>query len=374
MIQSALQAVILPVLIHYIIVFGAVCLSLYLPELAPAGFVNPFITPSIPFIDKFVKWDAHWYTYIAQYGYDDRSIVFFPMIVMLIRGLAYWDYHVAVSGFIVCNAFAIGSFVALYLLIRQDYSPFRAKRILYAYAVMPTSFFLNSIYTESIFLSFSLATFYYIRKDHWWLAGIFAALATLTRNLGIFLVGVIMLEFIIEFWRQSHRPYSKLCVLIALPISALSGFMAYNYWKVGNAIAFFSAQKVWGRQFEYPWINYWNNLLLLKAKDFVVEPGIALDALLVVMCFISLLIPTLFYTPHIRLSYLVIGWIWFLVPMFSTSPWYPLYSMSRFILAIFPIYIFIAHLSRSIYYLYLVSGSILLFFCTIFFASWRWIG
>lgn len=45
--------------------------------LSPGGFVNPLLSAEPRVVDKFLKWDAHWYTYVAQQGYNEISIVFF---------------------------------------------------------------------------------------------------------------------------------------------------------------------------------------------------------------------------------------------------------------------------------------------------------
>jgi hypothetical protein len=71
--SAQIRAVSLPVLLHSIIVVVATLVSMQMPELAPAGFVNPLLSPTIPFVEKFIKWDAHWYTYAAHAGSPDSS-------------------------------------------------------------------------------------------------------------------------------------------------------------------------------------------------------------------------------------------------------------------------------------------------------------
>jgi hypothetical protein len=345
---------------------------MYIPEQAPAGFVNPLLSPTYPFVEKFIKWDAHWYTYAAQQGYDSQSIVFFPVIILLLRGTGQLGIHVGLGGFIICNLFAVASFVMLYLVLRRDFSDKVVQRALYAYAVMPTSFFLNSIYTESIFLTLSLTCIYFTRQKKWWLAGIFAALAALTRNLGIFLMLFMLYEYIAEYWQQRRPAFSLLAFL--LPPLGLLAFMSYNFWRVGSAVAFINGQREWGRQFEYPWVNMWNNIRLVEASFPHVQPGVLLDSFLVAGCLAALLSMSLMRRFDIRISYLIVGWFWFLIPMFSTTAWFPLYSMSRFILVIFPIYVGIGRLPDLCFYGYMILNVVLLSLCTIGFTGWHWLG
>lgn len=107
--------IVFPFTVHSLIVFLSAFAAMQMPELAPAGFVNPLREQTIPLIEKFIKWDAHWYTYIAQHGYDKQNIVFFPFLVLLLRTCSELGLNITLSGFILCNVFAFLSFVFLYL-------------------------------------------------------------------------------------------------------------------------------------------------------------------------------------------------------------------------------------------------------------------
>jgi hypothetical protein len=56
-------------LLHIVIVYGAAMIVGDRYLLLPGGFVNPLLSPEPPLVEKFIKWDAHWYTYVAQQGY-----------------------------------------------------------------------------------------------------------------------------------------------------------------------------------------------------------------------------------------------------------------------------------------------------------------
>ena len=55
-------------------------------------------------------------------------------------------------------------------------------------AIGPLSFFLQAVYTESLFLLLSLACFVFAREGRWRLAGFMGLLATLTRSTGVLLL------------------------------------------------------------------------------------------------------------------------------------------------------------------------------------------
>lgn len=367
-----MTTVVRPFLLHLAIVAAAVWLAGKLPAHVPAGFVNPAYSPASPLLDPFIRWDAHWYTYVAAHGYSERSVVFFPVLVLLIRLLAGLGLDHAAAGVLLGNLFALTSFIAMAAAFRKDFPARQAERALLAYAVMPTSFFLNSVYTEPIFLTFALSSIYLVRCRHWWLAGFFAALAALTRNLGVFLFFFAAWEYWLEHRRQKGLSWAILS--LALAPAAFIGFMIYNELLLGNPVAFMTSQQSWGREFGWPWDNFLRNLRLMPFIMPNTQAGIALDTFLVLLGLAGLVTATFSRRYPIPPSYLAVAWLWFLIPLFSTSSFLPLYSMSRFLLVVFPIYLVIAQMPADLYYGFIIVNALLLFVCTILFVNWYWVG
>lgn len=363
----------LAILIHSIIVFGAALLPWpHLPMHLATGFINPGTELAPELIQRFLRWDAHWYTYVAQNGYDDRTIVFFPMLILLIRavsGLAGLDYGTA--GWLVSNLFAVLSMFAMYALFRLDLGRRQAGQALFAYALFPTSMFLNSVYTEPLFITFTAGCVYCVRTRRWVAAGLLAAMATLTRNIGVFLFLLMAWEFGRDFTR--HRRRIKLWTALPAPI-ALGGFMLFNYFLAGDIVAFANAQRGWGRQFGWPWDNFANGIRLLETGPVTSLPGAYLDVWLVGIGLLLMLLKTLAPNLRLRGSYLLIGWLWLVLPMFSTAPWLPLYSMSRFCLVVFPLYYFAGRLPRFLFLPACLASAVALAICTALFTRWYWIG
>jgi Gpi18-like mannosyltransferase len=358
--------------IHTLIIFTSYLLADKLPSHPPTGFLDESLYPMPPTMEKLVKWDAHWYTHVAGHGYDAKSIVFFPFLIMILKFLSILGLHIAFAGLLVCNAFAFLSFWIMDLTLRLDFSEEQVRNSLLSYALLPTSLFLNSIYTESIFITFSLLCIYFTRKGQWWYGGVAGAFATLTRNLGIFLVIFLLYEFF-KKTPQYAKPSFTLIALLLPPI-ALSCFMLYNLYLLGDPIAFVNSQQGWGRYFELPWRNIWANIPLTASNNPYSQPGIALDTFLVISSIIALFSLTFLPSFKSPTSYLLIGWLWLLIPLCSTASGLPLYSMSRFILPIFPLYLFFGQLpSRIIYCWLFLSGSTLLL-CSALFMNWYWIG
>lgn len=369
----ALKPVLICYALHCFVVFGIV---LYVDEsmkILPGGFINPHLIANTPVVEKFIRWDAHWYTYIAQQGYDIQSIVFFPVTMLFIRYLApLVEYNYGLAGFVICNIFSFASFIILYYVFRLDYSEDTAYRALIAYSVFPTSFYLNSIYTEPVFLTFALACIYFCRKGIWLWAGLFAVLAALTRNIGIFLT-VFM---VFELWKHrlsDSRHLKSAAVSIAAAPLALCSFMVFNYWLTGDFLAFMHSQKSWGREFTLPWVNIWNSATQIYLTLPSPEPGLVLDFMLVAFSLGALASLTLSKDLRMPRSYLAVGWAWLIVPLFSAAAWLPLYSMSRFALVLFPLYLFIAQLPKTIYRIAVTLSAGGLAWYTVLFSSWHWV-
>jgi hypothetical protein len=357
---------------HTLLFFIGYLLADKLPHHPPAGFVDQSLYPMPPSIEKLVRWDAHWYTYVAGHGYDAKSIVFFPLLILLMKLLSYLGIHMALAGLLLCNLFAFLSFWIMDLTFRLDFSTREVHYSLLSYALMPTSLFLNSIYTEPIFITCALLCIYFTKRNKWWYGGIAGAFATLTRNLGIFLFLFMLYELANKNKQLRKSPYI-IMPLFLLPIALLL-FMLYNQYLLGDPIAFINSQQGWGRHFDFPWRSLWSNIPLTFSPNPSSQPGIALDTFTVISSIIGLL--SLSFLPRFKIpaSYLLIGWLWFLIPLISTAPGLPLYSMSRFILPVFPLYLFWGQLPPKIYYCYLLISASILLLCTSFFINWYWIG
>ncbi len=359
-----------PFSLHCAIVLLSAWLATSLPAHSPAGFINNYLETPLP-ASAFVKWDAHWYTYIAVQGYDEQSVVFFPVLVVLIRVVAAFGLDYGIAGLLVCNIFALLSFAAMHAALSLDFSPQTVSRALLAYAVMPTAVFLNSIYTEPLFITFSLTCVYFARQGQWWQAGSCAALATLTRNLGVCLVFSLAYEYYVR--RKPRDPLAWPLLALGLAPSALAGFMLYNAISFGDPVAFVHSQQAWGRTFGWPGDNFVRNLGHMAALLPNTQAGIALDTFLVLTGFVGLCAATFARGP-MPASFLIIGWLWFLIPLFSTSSFLPLYSISRFVLVVFPLYVVFARMPKTIFACLIIINALLLSLCTILFVNWYWVG
>jgi Dolichyl-phosphate-mannose-protein mannosyltransferase len=132
-------------------------------------------------------------------------------------------------------------FAVFYRLVAEDFNPDRAWRSVLYLAVFPTAFFFAAAYNEALFLFFALFSFYYMRKGRWWLAGLMAFGASLTRSTA----ACLFIPFAYEYFRQRNFHWRKIDWHIFSAIGVFAGtvlFMIYSYITIHDALAFEHAQ------------------------------------------------------------------------------------------------------------------------------------
>ena len=141
--------------------------------------------------NPWAHWDGVWYIKIATSGYadGDGSTAFFPLFPMLLRYVGVLlDGNLLITGIVISLLCYAGCVWLLYRLVRRDFDDALASRAVIYLAIGPLSFFLQAVYTESLFLLLSLACFVFAREGRWRLAGVMGLLATLTRSTGVLLL------------------------------------------------------------------------------------------------------------------------------------------------------------------------------------------
>jgi hypothetical protein len=290
-------------------------------------------------LSALARWDGAWYLHIAESGYDYRfedfsSVAFSPLLPLLMRGLGALlgggTTALLVAGAVIVNAALFAACVMLVKLTSLDFDRAIARRVPLYLLAFPTSFFLSAIYPESLFLALAVAAFYCGRTDRWLAAGLLGALCALARPHGV----VIALPLAVEYLHQRSfdvRAVRANVLALALPFVAFAGWLGFQYAKFGDALAFVHAQLAWQRVPGAPWQAFTNYF-------FGGERGPWND-LLFALLFIGLTV-VVAYTQ--RPSYAVYAALYVLVPL-STGQ---LYSMMRFGLSIFPVFIALAWLGR----------------------------
>lgn len=263
-----------------------------------------------------------------------------PSIYPLILKLAAIPFHnfYFLAGLVLSGLAMITACYFLYQLVILDYDEKVAKDSIKFLLFFPFSFCLFFPVPESLFLAFSVAAFYSMRKQKWIGVAIWSLLAVLCDLRGILLI----LPAIYEIY-QSDRKKWRIVFPLAFIISGCLAILAFNQLHFGNPLAFLNhysnnfnfMNRVWNTDIR---IFYGNVLPLLVLITFVIIGGF-------------------FALGRIRPSYLL-----YAVPLSALAffiPW--LDNQPRFFAAIFPLFIGLGLLTKN-----RTANMILLFLLTVF--------
>lgn len=235
---------------------------------------QPFGLTDAPLIwDMWIRWDSQWFLEIARLGgYWTRQGLplpqaFFPLYPLLMRFLSpLFGGRTYLAGLAISNLALLAGCVILHQLLAQRWSSRIAARAVAYVILFPTGFFLSALYTEGLFFFAAVAAFYAAARRRWFLAGLMATAAALTRNLGVFLAPALALEYLSQRgfrWRQVSRDI----LWLGLVPLGLGLYMYYLYATVGDPLAFLHAEQRWGRHLAYPWQS------LALAASYVLQPA-----------------------------------------------------------------------------------------------------
>jgi len=310
------------------------------------------------------RWDSNWYLDIEKNGYyrktDDTlsNIVFFPLYPLLIKGVSLVLNNPAFSAWLISSVFLILSCSLLYKFVQKfhkDSDPMLAVVLL---LLFPTAFFLNAVYTESLFLFLSLAAFYLAFDKKYFWAGAIGFFASLTRITGILLFLPLIIDLLAkEGFNKNSLKNSLLLFLIPLGTAC---FFAYHWIYFGDPFLFFKVENAWGRSFA---IN-WDHFIFSSSASFA---NFLLDT--------SYLLFGLAITAYLcklkKFAYAVYT-ISTIAIAISTGT---LMSIGRYILILFPIYIIGASMKNEFAkYSWIIISVMLMALNTFLFVNWYWAG
>lgn len=301
------------------------------------------------------KWDSIHYLNLAKYGYsatgeNAKLIVFYPLYSLLVGITAKIFRNYLLSGVIVSNlCLGLGCYY-LYKIVKLDFDEETAMKSVKYMLIYPFSFFFGIAYTESIFVALSIMALYYMRRNKWFLAGVFGFLAALTKNQGIILAVPAAMEYalstrIFEQLRKKNLKkilqdfFAKGIFMFMIPLGTLVYF-SINKILFGSWNEFLVYQKEY---FNNTFGNVFDNLKWIAQTAFSPEDEFRLTYWLPCILSFLLVLFLIFYSiGRLRLSYSAYMLVFLLI---SYSPSW-LLSGSRYIMSLVPIYIGLSVLAK----------------------------
>ena len=301
------------------------------PSKTPPSAIFPHLNLKTNYTGWFSIWqrfDANWYTTIADTGYgsikgDDH---FPPLFSVLIRALKPFFGSAFLAGALISQAATLFAVKLLYDLFLEWGDPTIAKWSTSLFLIYPTSFFLFSAYSESLFLVAALLSLRWMRNRSWAWAGFWAFCAILTRLQGV----VLVIPMLYLMWRD--RPFlRKFGHWFGLAIAALGGLF-YIFLRstqvTEGAIPFVEAE--WHAHLVPPWETYGYAIQTLLSGRFTFIDALnwSVATLFIILLVIGWRKIPLEYSLYLAFSLLII-----LIRIVETQP---LISMSRYSLTLFP--------------------------------------
>ncbi len=287
-------------------------------------------------IDMHNRWDSFWYLDIVNNGYYLKTdntlanVVFFPLYPALIKilGTVFFGNYV-LAGWVLSMAFLFAACAYFYKFVKQFHPEIDPQLPILLMLIFPTAFFFNVVYTESLFLFLTIATFYYAFNRNFYLAGSFALLGALAHSNGVFLALPILWKIVeLNGWKNllEIKNWKKLIPVCFAPLGSFM-FLGYDWWKFGDPMLFFKIQSNWGRSFSINWEHF----------SFFSNPSIANMAIDI---FLAIFIISAVVLVYKKLSPLyAIFMSTTLLAAFTSGT---LMSVGRYSLVMFPLFILLA--------------------------------
>jgi 4-amino-4-deoxy-L-arabinose transferase-like glycosyltransferase len=342
--------------------------------------------------DVWARWDSVWFLRIAAHGYGAASsgaASFYPLYPAAVGALGrLLGEHYVLAGVLISLAATWASFELFYRIAKERLGAEGGRRAVLYLAIFPTTIFLSAVYSEALFLLLSLSAFYFAERRRWLRAWLAAGLAILTRAVGFALLPALVLIA----WRVPERRRALTGVAISLGLFVVYPLLLWQ--QTGDAFAFTHGEARWHRHLSPagPLAGIWNGLragwagieqFASRSQSHRYWPEVtdsspfhvaffSLETLMYLILFVVL--ATVVWR-RFGASYGIYSALSLAIPLSAPSRQWPLLSMPRFGLVVFPLFIALASVgaSRHRHLAIVVASIILLGFSVVRFSLWRFV-
>ena len=385
-------------------------------------------------------WDSDWYLVVAKWGYrpdlspfTSTRDAFMPLYPLGIRTLGMAGVPLIVGGVVISlAAFALalygvhrlttlelGSLMGGNAEAEHAANTPRLAVLLLAFA--PMALFFSTVYSESLFLAFTVGLFWSARHGRWALAGVLGALAGATRSTGLMLIVPLLVLYLYgpradrapdllprraavpggraRRWagaiagalRPRYRVRASILWLGLVPC----GVLLYAVWLAlngGELLAPLHAEHAWGRHFVGPYLGVWDGakaafdglrqLLSFQSHHVyfryaVGSPTIAAGHNLMAFAFVLAAVPMIVGVfRRLPFAYGAFVLAALAPPLSYPVLAQPLMSLPRYMVVLFPLYMWLAawlaRRPRLVVPVLVLSGVAMGFFEAQF-ATWHWV-
>jgi hypothetical protein len=357
---------------------------------------DPAVTRDLGYVtDVWARWDSVFFLRIAEHGYDAASgtaAAFYPLYPLAVGVLGrVFIGHYVLAGIAVSLLASLGAMLLLHRLAEERLGAEGARRAVLYLAVAPMAVFLQAVYSEALYLLLALAAFVLAERKRWAPAGVVAGLAILTKIAGVALLPALVLLA----WRAPHRRRALASLAAAPALFAI--YPLYLWERLGDPWAFAHAQDQWHRHLSPagPFGGIWHGLragwagveqlvsgshthaywtaVAVKDSDPFHVAAVNLENLAFLVLYLALTVVAWrrFGAPYGLFCALSLA-----IPLSVPSSRWPLLSIPRFGLVLFPLFLALAALAASrprLHTAVLTVSALLLGVTTVQWALWQWV-
>ncbi|HET7856304.1 MAG TPA: mannosyltransferase family protein [Gaiellaceae bacterium] len=358
-----------------------------------ARWDDPSVTRDLGWVtDVWARWDSVWFLRIAEHGYgslEGAAAAFYPLYPATVGlvGRAFFGHYV-LAGIVVSLAASLAAFVLFHDLAESKLGADGARRAVLYLALFPMTLFLLAVYSEALFLLLTVAAFVLAERRRFLPAGLVAGLALLTRPVGVALLPPLALLA----WRSPDRT-GALVRLASAPLLFLV-YPVVLWLQRDDPWAFARAQDIWSRHLSYagPLGGIWDGLRsawagvrqlvsgshtttywpAVDGTDPMRVAAVNLESFAFLVLFVAL---TVVAWRHFGAPYGLFAALSLAIPLSVPSERWPLLSLPRFGLAIFPLFLALAVLGGRprVHVAIVAVSSMLLGVAVAQWALWQWV-
>jgi hypothetical protein len=226
------------------------------------------------------RWDSLWYTRVAElgYGYEVRlpngdvhsNLAFFPLLPWLERAVsAVTPLSPGHAGLAVSTLASLAAAWGIFAVADRVYGGRAGVCAVLLWAVLPVGIVQSMAYTESLFTALAAWSLYAVLTGRWVAAGGLAALAGLTRPVGLAVVAALWAAAIGSYVRERRpvsppssgrnrsaeapngaRPWSRALGMFLAPLGALGYVLWVGRHTGGGPLGYLDVQAGWRNGFD----------------------------------------------------------------------------------------------------------------------------
>ena len=356
--------------------------------LASSRFIVPRPTPTDAwhpangFLTPFFNWDANYYMQIATYGYGPAPsginpapyrAAFFPLYPLLVSTVSRVLGDPSWSALLISNlALLLTLFVARALCSRL-LGDHQANAAVWILAFYPWSFFLSVPYSEVLLLLLLAIALWLADGGRWLWAGVAGMVAATARAPGLLAAAIPLAELPRRWFAQKSRAgFGVLILAAALP--GLGWVMVGLALKVsmGDPLGFIHGQALWIGPHRNPFFLVGSMVTIALRHDFTDTEFFGFP------CMVCFLVAVIWLARRVPPHYSVLAILMFGLAVFQTLNLRQAIALPRYLMTDLPCYFafgaLFTRLPRWALPVWLVASGGLLFWFSILFASWRFVG